>query len=326
MTEYSRLPQKRYGLSREQCIISDKIYVTHGMGSQGPFYNNCFEYDINSNVWIERSPALYPRDGTGTCIYNNKLYVFGGRDTVVNPHGLAYAEVYDPKSDTWDEINPLPIPTADPGVTGLFHDGKYKIFVVGGYGKNPFDMLGCVQVYLPENDRWEYGKYSEMIPPRWPISAIYLNNYIFCYGGWYNRKSLLNYSMNIIGKLKLLNPRLFKRNSTPISQKYSINENRWEFLRPMPAPLSESLGWTMAILDYDKNEIHVFNGYNRSHYIHDTVRDKYICRRSMPVSKRWSSVSYYDKKIFTIGGGKSHKGEILDIMEVYDTELDIWNS
>jgi len=324
LAQYSRLPGKRYGLSREQSIIIDKIYVTHGMGSNGPFYNNCFEYDINSNVWIERSPALYPRDGTGTWIYKNKLYVFGGRDTLVNAHGLPYAEVYDPKTDTWDEISPLPISTADPGVTGLFHRGKYKIFVIGGYGKAPVDMLGCVQVYSPENDKWDYGKYSAMLPPRWPISAIYLNKYIYCYGGWYSRRSLLNYSINIVDGLKLFNPILLKKNSTPISQRYSIIQNRWEFLRPMPALLSEGLGWTTAILDYDKNEIHVFNGFNRSHYIHDTVRDQYIARRSMPVSKRWSSVSYYDKKIFSVGGGKSHKGKISDTMEVYDTELDIW--
>jgi hypothetical protein len=80
----------------------------------------------------------------------------------------------------------------------------------------------------------------------------------------------------------------------------------------------------MAILDYDRSEIHVFNGFNRSHYIHDTNKDQYITRTSMPVSKRWSSVNYYDKKIFFVAGGKSHRGEISDTIEVYDTELDIW--
>jgi len=92
------IPIGLWGASRENPVINGKIYVTHGLDG-GAFYRTNFMYDPLTNTWEGKSIAKYHRDGTGCAVYNNKLYIVGGRADFVGPYGLTYHEVYDPTED-----------------------------------------------------------------------------------------------------------------------------------------------------------------------------------------------------------------------------------
>ena len=96
----SPMPASLYGMGRENPVINGKIYVTHGWNNDY-FRKTNYIYDPVTDIWAQKGPAIYPRDGVTCGVINNRLYVAGGRDLPVNPDGLTYNEVYDPEVDTW---------------------------------------------------------------------------------------------------------------------------------------------------------------------------------------------------------------------------------
>jgi N-acetylneuraminic acid mutarotase len=131
--------------------LDGQIYA---LGGGPPFRNAVERYDPETNTWTSLGPmptaraALAaatakcppPRD-EGVCIY-----AIGG----FNGHALTTVEAYDPSTDTWQAVAPLPSPQAGtPGAaTGL--DGK--IYLMGGV--DGVDTVDSVEVYDPEVDTW----------------------------------------------------------------------------------------------------------------------------------------------------------------------------
>ncbi|KPJ48433.1 hypothetical protein AMJ40_07490, partial [candidate division TA06 bacterium DG_26] len=97
-TTKTPMPIAKYGVTRENPVIDGIVYVTHGMN--GGFYANNYAYDPSTDTWEQKSSAVYPRDGVGCGVINNRLYVVGGRaDYAGGGTGLDHNEEYDPSSD-----------------------------------------------------------------------------------------------------------------------------------------------------------------------------------------------------------------------------------
>jgi N-acetylneuraminic acid mutarotase len=86
-------PFRLFGMGRENPVLDDKIYCTHGQGTAGHFYATCYAYDPIENLWEKLPNAKYPRDGVGCSILDRELYVIGGRDSDPPKVGLNYNEV-----------------------------------------------------------------------------------------------------------------------------------------------------------------------------------------------------------------------------------------
>jgi len=113
--------------------IDGKVYVA--AGRFGPGFRSeqtaALEvYEPATRKWSARKPLPRPRGGVNGIVANGCFHVLGGEGNDDHPEGVyADHDVYNPKTDTWTKLEPLPIPVH--GVTGsAFIDGL--IYFPGG--------------------------------------------------------------------------------------------------------------------------------------------------------------------------------------------------
>jgi N-acetylneuraminic acid mutarotase len=115
-------------------FMGGKLYVTgavpSGFGGGALFH----AYDPATDQWTPKTPLPHERfDGIGVPV-GGRLYVIGGNQ--MDPDGVVRrvrtTSVYDPGSDRWSEV--LPIPVERPGASGsrILRGGIPRIAVVGG--------------------------------------------------------------------------------------------------------------------------------------------------------------------------------------------------
>lgn len=122
--------------------VNDKIYVIGGrLGS--PFVGASSatdiveEYDPSTDQWgAPKAKMPTPRGGGGWATYGNKIYVAGGEiNTAVVAGAFRAVEAYDPATDTWAILPPMPNPRH--GVAGAFVGNRFHLvsgkITSGGY-------------------------------------------------------------------------------------------------------------------------------------------------------------------------------------------------
>lgn len=142
-------------------------------------------YDPRRDEWFERRPVPTPRNSAAGAVLGGLLYVIGGR--TVRGGVLPTAEIYDPLSDRWDRIAPLPksksrkAPHGQAGLAAAAWNGK--IYAMGGEW---FDDAGGgvyadMWEYDPRADRWR--AVAPMPRPRHGLGAVALDDGIYVCGG-----------------------------------------------------------------------------------------------------------------------------------------------
>jgi uncharacterized protein (TIGR03437 family) len=125
------LPTQRNHLA--VVAASGKIYVIGGRFGAG--FNSELTgvveiYDPRTNTWSQGARMPRPRGGINAVEALGCVHVFGGEGNPGGPNSLfPDHDVYDPATDTWTSLDPMPIPVH--GVTGLaFLNGL--IYLPGG--------------------------------------------------------------------------------------------------------------------------------------------------------------------------------------------------
>ncbi len=141
-------------------VIGDKLYVLPGVcgADLWPQPGHCerepirrlYRYDPVQNKWGARKSAPHFHRSGAAGVIGGKLYVVGGFN---GSQAVADLDVYDPKTDTWRTLAPIPSPGRAIG-TAL----QGKLYVVAG--SNAY-------VYNPGTDRW-----STIAAPAWGHDAI----------------------------------------------------------------------------------------------------------------------------------------------------------
>ena len=99
--------------------------------------------------WHARAAVgLGPIQEVGVVALQGRMYVVGGFDSRSNI--TSSVQVYDPSSDSWGQIAPLPIGMHHPNVAVI--DGR--LFVLGALIEHTFTATGTVWEYWPDEDRW----------------------------------------------------------------------------------------------------------------------------------------------------------------------------
>ncbi|MDH3257754.1 MAG: galactose oxidase, partial [Nitrospinota bacterium] len=89
-----------------------KIYVVGGFSSgMWTPVNTVYAYDAAKNEWMEQAPLPTERGALAAGVIDGKIYAVGGalkkffrlRNTNAN-------EVYDPQTNTWKQLSPIPTP------------------------------------------------------------------------------------------------------------------------------------------------------------------------------------------------------------------------
>lgn len=107
--------------------IGDTVYVVGGKTPDGP-QSTVYAHHVPTGTWSTVAPVPGTAvENPAVVAVNGKLYVLGG-STAPFSGAVGQAAVYDPSSDAWSSLPPLPTPR---GGAVAQHVGG-KIYVVGG--------------------------------------------------------------------------------------------------------------------------------------------------------------------------------------------------
>jgi len=108
---WETLPPLRY--RRDHLVaaaVNGRIYVMGGRDR--PVYDLAFNevFDPTTRTWDLRAPMPTGRSGHTAGVWKDRVYVFGGEGNPASPIGIYnQVEVYDPASDQWAQLDPMPV-------------------------------------------------------------------------------------------------------------------------------------------------------------------------------------------------------------------------
>jgi N-acetylneuraminic acid mutarotase len=258
------------------------------------------------------SLAPMPQGGAvyGAAGVDGQIYVFGacayGADGEVASIYFTGGK-YDPLTNTWSTIAPIPTPRIDFATT-VYED---KIYIIGGKKSIVGASLDTVEVYDPATNTW-FSR-TPMPTARDSMQANVVYGKIYVVGG---RVSLINPAGGV----------LYDANEV-----YDPKTNKWASETPVPYP---STGITSVGFD---EKIYLFGGDKHSIGPVDAVNTTQIYD---PVSKKWSlgtpipnpvghalvcatSGLAAPKRIY-IFGGHGNGGSPSNLNQIYDPVTDEW--
>jgi N-acetylneuraminic acid mutarotase len=153
--------------------VNSKIYVLSGIdNAPGPATHTptgyAWEYDPATDAWTTKKPMPVPAHHVMVAALGDKIYLFGGfmrPPTVVAWQPTSNAWEYDPASDSWKALAPMPTPRGA-GEAVAFGG---RVYVIGGvHSTNPGDpgapirlgstdqiVVGTVEAYDPATNTWQ---------------------------------------------------------------------------------------------------------------------------------------------------------------------------
>lgn len=123
----SKVPMPTARQHAASSVVNSSIYIIGGRVTNSLDNTDVVEkYDPATNQWtVDLAPMPSKRSGSAATTLNDSIYVFGGEQ---NEGTFNNNERYDPQSDTWTILNPMP--TARHGLGVVSYDGK--IFTMAG--------------------------------------------------------------------------------------------------------------------------------------------------------------------------------------------------
>ncbi|MCB9523972.1 MAG: chitobiase/beta-hexosaminidase C-terminal domain-containing protein [Myxococcales bacterium] len=138
------LPEGRFMATAQEA--DGLIYVIGGRAFRET--QVVWAYDPETGRTIERAQLPQIQNGLASAAIGGLIYAVGG----ANNFGLAvpWLNVYDPGTDGWRALQPMPTARRDAAVVAL--DGE--LWVIGGDNNGP---LQTVEIYDPETNTWRAG-------------------------------------------------------------------------------------------------------------------------------------------------------------------------
>ncbi|HVX12138.1 MAG TPA: NF038129 family PEP-CTERM protein [Pirellulales bacterium] len=139
-------------------------------------------YDPAANVWTSVTNGFGSVQLGGYAVSEGKdgrIYVLGGYDFLTDSV-TGQAEAYDPATDAWSTLAPMPTPVYD-AVATTGPDGR--IYLLGGTDGTSNQPTTLVEVYDPSNNAWTTA--SAMPTPLYGAAATAgLDGRIYVFGGY----------------------------------------------------------------------------------------------------------------------------------------------
>ncbi len=211
-------------------------------------------YDIAEGEWTDGEPMPTPRGALAYAVFEGRIHTFGGTvddKDVLDPaehntdspdQSVGTHEVYDPETDSWERLAPLPTARNHHAAESL--DGR--IFVVAGRAGDDFTM-GVSEAYDPEAGEWE-----ERAPAptgRSGVAVEVLAGWLYLFGG------------------ETFDPG--EERTFDDAERYHPGEDRWEVLEPKPTARH---GLGAAVVD---GSIYVVSGGPEPAFTYGTANERY---------------------------------------------------
>jgi len=249
--------------------------------------------------WTTMAPLPTPFYSTlGAAEVDGKIYFIGSD---VNAR-------YDPETNNWTEIAPLPIYNDWGTVVAC----QNKIYVIGGDASIP------TQVYDPVTDTWE--NRTSIPTTRYFLQANVVDDKIYVIGG------------QIPSALSVVNP-------SDANDVYDPETDSWSNMTPIPTPV---MGYASAVLD---NKIYIIGGgiARDLEYIpvdqvqiFDPKTNQWTNGTPIPTGVCYASACattglLAPKRICVFGGSLTYYfryafSAVTDLNQVYDPETETWTT
>jgi N-acetylneuraminic acid mutarotase len=230
----------------------------------GGFRENTFSptgavriYDPAARTWRDGAPMPTARGALAVAVVGGKIHAIGGtaqRGASRAPHehgapsrdnSVATHEVYDPATDDWSRLAPMPTPRNHLGAAVV----GGRIHAVGGRVNGDMEMT-VHEVYDPGTNSWSAG------PPiptgRSGIAVVSHDGMIYVFGG------------ETIGRIR--------RRTFDAAERYDPASGRWQRLPPMPTARHGLGAASLA------GSIHVLSGGPRAGMAFGTANERLIAR------------------------------------------------
>lgn len=147
-----------------------------------------FISNSSSSQWVRKANSVKPRsDLSESIVYNSKLYTFMGFNDSKR-HCDPTSEVYDPATDQWTELAPIPNNESRTHQRAILIDNT--IWQIGGrIGQNPGPLTNNIWIYNISSDSWSKG--PDLIDPAtkkplpWAAGgAVLLGRTLHLFGGF----------------------------------------------------------------------------------------------------------------------------------------------
>ena len=143
--------------------------------------NTVFAYDPATNSWSTKAPMPTKRQSAASGVIAGKLYVAGGvklPDSGFIFDVLANLEAYDPVSNSWTTLAPMPTARSAAGagvVNGI-------LYVIGGaIDSSTIVSVATVEAYDPATNTWSTR--APMPAPRHQVGVAVVGDILYAIGG-----------------------------------------------------------------------------------------------------------------------------------------------
>ena len=127
-------------------------------------------------AWQKLAPMPRPRQEVGVAILEGKIYVVAGFDE--SAQSVNTVERYDPLTDTWESLPPLPAPEPLNHVGTAASDGH--LFVIGGL-RQDFSAVSSVFSFDPATGQWS--EKANLPQARGALGVAVIDGLIYAAGG-----------------------------------------------------------------------------------------------------------------------------------------------
>jgi N-acetylneuraminic acid mutarotase len=162
-------------------VVADagRVYALGGFVEQNKSAeNNAYAYEVATDRWTVIAPLSRPRGAAGAVALGGRIHLVGGAtDPATERASIGWHEFYDPQSDRWQALKPLPGARDHVGIVAF----EGAIHVVGGRF-NTFEYnTDLHHIYFPERDTWE--QRASMPTARSGHGLVLYRNRLFAMGG-----------------------------------------------------------------------------------------------------------------------------------------------
>jgi len=281
-----------------------KMYVMGGFVPPGVAPGIVYEYDPASDKWTKKKNMPLPAHHMAMAEYRGKIYVMGGLVRGSERGGWApidNAFEYDPATDTWKALPPMP---GGKRGSAVAEEVGGKIYVIGGaannpgsketalYRSRPHRSVGTNEAYDPATNKWETK--SPMPTARNHAASGAVNGKIYVIGGRVG-SAFIPVASNV-----------------DIVEEYDPATDQWGALRArMPNGRSAVAHGTYAGKIYvagGESQSAAINGVFRALEAYDVATDTWAILPSMPIGRHGLAGSFLGNG-FHIVTGQIFNGE-----------------
>lgn len=246
-------------------------------------------YDTASNRWYVTTPLPEGRHHTGVVALDGLLYVVGGftKGGLSVWRATATLYRYDPATQTWRELAPMPTARGALGVTAY----QGRLYAIGGYDGD--NNSAAVEVYDPQTDIWTSA--ATMPTARDHLAVAAANGKIYAIGG----RSGLNYRKNM-----------------SVVEAFDPLSNQWQPRANLPTPRS---GIAAGVID---ERIYVVGGESgegtfNTNEMYLPGEDRWIAMAPMPTARHGLGAAVVDGRLHAMSGGSASGASFSQTHEIF---------